>query len=129
MAKRKLSEKQWAAITILSQPKRAGMTYEEVAKEVGVAKSTIFEWKKLDEFNDALKDEVVRNTTDRLPEVFDSIIDNIVETGNAAAFRTLVQMHGMLTEKVEVASKGDTTDMDSMRAEIERIRNSTESDT
>lgn len=124
MAKRKLNEKQWAAITILSQPKRAGMTYEEVAQEVGVAKSTIFEWKKLDEFNDALKDEVVRNTTDRLPEVFDSIIDNIIDTGNAAAFRTLVQMHGMLTEKVEVASKGDTTDLSAMKAEIERIRQS-----
>ncbi|CAM3638942.1 phBC6A51 family helix-turn-helix protein [Mesobacillus zeae] len=129
MAKRILNEKQWAAITILSQPKRAGMTYEEVAKEVGVAKSTLFEWKKLDEFNDAIKNAVVRNTTDRLPDMFDSMIDNIIETGNAAAFRTVVQLHGMLTEKVEVASKGDAADIDSMRAEIERIRGGERSDT
>lgn len=124
MAKRKLNEKQWAAVTILSQPKRAGLTYEQVAKEVGVAKSTLFEWKKQDEFNDAIKDEVVRNTTDRLPEVFDSIIDNIIETGNAAAFRTVVQLHGMLTEKVEVDGKVDTADLAAMRAEIARIRES-----
>jgi len=42
----KLNERQIAAITILAQPKRGGMTYDQVAEAVGVAKSTIFEWKK-----------------------------------------------------------------------------------
>ncbi|MDQ0270737.1 phBC6A51 family helix-turn-helix protein [Cytobacillus purgationiresistens] len=128
MAKQ-LSEKQIAAIEYLSVPKRGGLTYEQIAKEVGIAKSTLFEWKKQDEFNDALKKEVVRKTTDRLPEMFDSMLDNIIETGNAAAFRTILQMHGMLTEKVEVDNKnGSQTDIDSMKAQIEAMRQRRQSD-
>lgn len=124
----RMNEKQIAAIAIMSQPNKGGLTYDEIAKEVGVARSTIFEWKKQDDFYNALKSEIVRNTGDRLPEVFSSMIDNIVETGNAAAFRTLVQMHGLLTEKVEVNTKGNGDNVDAMKAEIERMRNGGKSD-
>lgn len=129
MSSRRLSEKQIAAIEILSRPKRGGMTYEQIAKEVGVAKSTLFEWRKQDYFNEALKKEIVRKTQDRLPEVFDSIIDNIIETGNAAAFRTLLQAHGMLTDKVEVNHNNpDATKVDDIKAEIERLKQRKKSD-
>lgn len=129
MSSRRLSEKQIAAIEILSRPKRGGMTYEQIAKEVGVAKSTLFEWRKQDYFNEALKKEIVRKTQDRLPEVFDSIIDNIIETGNAAAFRTLLQAHGMLTDKVEVNHNNpDSTKIDDIKAEIERLKQRKKSD-
>lgn len=124
----RMNEKQIAAIAIMSQPNKGGMTYDEIAKEVGVARSTIFEWKKQDDFYNALKSEIVRNTGDRLPEVFSSMIDNIVETGNAAAFRTLVQMHGLLTEKVELNTKASGDNVDAMKAEIERMRNGGKSD-
>lgn len=120
---KKLNEKQIAAIAILSQPKRGGLTYEQIAEEVGVARSTLFEWKKNDDFHNALKAEIVRTTSDRLPEVFSSMIENIIETGNAAAFRTLVQLHGLLTEKVEVNGNESKTDMSDIKAEIERLRN------
>lgn len=129
MSSRRLSEKQIAAIEILSRPKRGGMTYEQIAKDVGVAKSTLFEWKKQDYFNEALKKEIVRKTQDRLPEVFDSIIDNIIETGNAAAFRTLLQANGMLTDKVEVNQNNpDSTKIDDIKAEIERLKQHRKSD-
>jgi AcrR family transcriptional regulator len=129
LSSRRLSEKQIAAIEILSRPNRGGMTYDQIAKEVGVARSTLFEWKKQDYFNEALKKEIVRKTQDRLPEVFDSIIDNIIETGNAAAFRTLLQTHGMLTDKVEVnQNTSDTTKIDDIKAEIERLKQRKKSD-
>lgn len=129
MSSRRLSEKQIAAIEILSRPNRGGMTYDQIAKEVGVARSTLFEWKKQDYFNEALKKEIVRKTQDRLPEVFDSIIDNIIETGNAAAFRTLLQTHGMLTDKVEVnQNNADSTKIDDIKAEIERLKQRKKSD-
>lgn len=124
----KLNEKQIAAIAILAQPKRGGLTYEQVAEEVGIARSTLFEWKKQDVFHNALKAEIVRNTADRLPEVFSSMVDNIIDTGNAAAFRTLVQMHGLLTDKIEIDAKGNGADVDAMKAEIERMRNVRQSD-
>ncbi|QUG41322.1 hypothetical protein KD050_18915 [Psychrobacillus sp. INOP01] len=122
----RLNEKQIAAIAILAQPKRT-MTYEQIAEQVGVAKSTLFEWKKLDHFDKALNKEIVRVTKDRLPDVFDSIIDNIKQTGNAAAFRTLIQAHGMLTDKIEIESKQNpATDMEQMMREIEQYQRETE---
>jgi uncharacterized protein YjcR len=121
MAK-KLSEQQIAAITILSQPKRAGLTYKQVAEKVGVSEQSIHNWRKLDVFNDELKREIVRNTLDRLPDIMQSIPDHIINDGNAALFRTLLQAHGLLTDRVEVTAKDGQTDVDSIKAEIERLK-------
>jgi transcriptional regulator with XRE-family HTH domain len=122
MSKR-LSEKQYAAVALLSQPKRAGLTYEEVAEKVGIARSTLQEWRKDEAFNDEIKRQVMRNTLDTLPEVMASISEHIINDGNAAMFRTLLQAHGMLTDKVEVENKNaGSTDVDAMKAEIERMR-------
>ena len=119
MAKKQLSEKQWAAIAILSQPKRAGMTYEQIAEQVGVHRDTLLRWRKDDTFNEALKKQIVANTIDRLPEIFDSIPDHIIKDGNAAMFRTLLQAHGLLTDKVEVESKNEgTIDIDAIRERL-----------
>lgn len=122
MAKR-LNEKQIAAIAIMALPKRGGLTYEQIAEQVGVARSTIFEWKKDETFNEELKRQIVRNTIDDLPEIMASVKGHIVDTGNAAMLRTLLQAHGMLTEKVEVENKGDgAADVSDIKAEIERLK-------
>lgn len=115
----KLSDKQYAAIAYLSLPKRGGLTYEEVAAEVGVDVKTLREWRKKDAFNDELKREIVRVTLDRLPDIMASIPDHVINDGNAALFRTLLQAHGMLTDKVEVESKGTgAVDVDAIRARM-----------
>lgn len=118
----KLSDKQQAAIAILAQPKRGGLTYEQVAEQVGVHRDTLLIWRKQDDFNDELKREIMRSTLDRLPEVMASIPDHIINDGNAAMFRTLLQAQGLLTEKVEVQSQNKTDDIDAIKAEIERMR-------
>jgi len=126
---RKLNEKQIAAITLLSLPKRGGLTYEEIAEKVGIARSTLQEWRKDDKFNEELKRQIVRNTLDDLPEIMSSIPKHIINDGNAALFRTLLQAHGMLTDKVEVETKGNSnTDVDTMKAEIERMRKARSTD-
>ncbi|MDF1510866.1 phBC6A51 family helix-turn-helix protein [Robertmurraya sp. DFI.2.37] len=118
-----LNEKQYAAIAILAQPNRGGLKYDEVAERVGVSRQTLYEWRKDDAFNDELKRQIMRNTLDRLPDVMASIPDHIINDGNAAMFRTLLQAHGMLTDKVEVEAKGgQATDVSQMKAEIERMR-------
>lgn len=118
-----LNEKQYAAIAILAQPNRGGLKYDEVAERVGVSRQTLYEWRKDDAFNDELKRQIMRNTLDRLPDVMASIPDHIINDGNAAMFRTLLQAHGMLTDKVEVESKGgQVADVSQMKAEIERMK-------
>lgn len=122
MSKRRLNEKQIAAITLLALPKRGGMTYKQIAEEVGVTEQTLHNWRKLDYFNEELKKQVLRNTIDKLPDIFDSVPEHIIKDGNAAMFRTLLQSLGMLTEKVEVENKTSEADVDSIKAEIERLR-------
>lgn len=119
----KLNEKQYAAIAILALPRRGDMTYEQVADTVGCDRKTLLEWRKRDDFNDELKKQIVRNTLDRLPDIMASIPEHIIEDGNAALFRTLLQAHGMLTERHEVTSKDTGADVDAMKAQIERMRN------
>ncbi|WP_298833748.1 phBC6A51 family helix-turn-helix protein [uncultured Planococcus sp.] len=121
MAKR-LSELQIAAIELLSRPKRDGKTFKQIAEEVGVVEKTIHLWRKDDRFNDELKREIVRKTLDRLPEIMESIPDHIINDGNAALFRTLLQAHSLLTDKVEVETKGDSVDIATIKAQIERMR-------
>ena len=123
MTKKRLNEKQIAAIEYLSLPKRGGMEYGEIAEAVGVDRATLYRWRRDDFFNDELKRQIVRNTLDRLPDVMESIPDHIINDGNAAMFRTLLQAHSLLTDKVEVTAKdsGDK-DVDAIKADIARIR-------
>jgi transcriptional regulator with XRE-family HTH domain len=128
MAK-KLSELQIAAIEFLAVPKRGGLTYAEIAEKVGVDERTILRWRNDDTFHNALTRKIIRNTSDRLPEVLASVPDHIINDGNAAMLRTLLQAHGLLTDKVEVETKGDSaSDLDAMKAEIERFRKRKESE-
>jgi len=118
----KLNDKQYAAIAILSQPKRGGLTYEQVAERVGVERTTLYHWRKDDLFNDELKRQIMRDTIDRLPEVMAAVPDLIINEGNAAMFRTLLQAQGLLTEKVEMTTQSGTEDIDAMKAKLEALR-------
>ncbi|WP_232696165.1 phBC6A51 family helix-turn-helix protein [Brevibacillus daliensis] len=107
MAKR-LSAEQYLAIGYLAQPKRAGMTMEEVANECGVARKTIYEWKKLPHFDAELKRQIQLSVSDRVPDVIDAMVRTSVSEGNAAAAKLILQVAGMLTDKVEVETKSAT---------------------
>ena len=122
MAKRKLNELQLQAIALLAQPQRGGMTYEEIAKKVGVSRQTLYEWRNMDEFNEELKKQVLRNSVEYLPDMYAAVPRHVIEEGNAALFRTFLQSLGMLTEKVEVNTPDEKVDIDSIKAEIERLR-------
>ncbi|MCC2250379.1 helix-turn-helix domain-containing protein [Virgibacillus sp. AGTR] len=120
---KKLTDKQIAAIAIISQPKRAGMTYEQIADEVGVTPRTLYTWRNEERFNKALKNKIMNDTIDRLPEVMASVPDHIIDQGNAAMLRTLLQAHGLLTEKHEVTSaNNDSRDIDEMKAELAEFK-------
>ena len=121
----KLNEKQIAAIEYMALPKRGGLTYVQIAEKVGVSEQTIHRWKNDDTFYNALSRTIVRNTQDRLPELFDAAIDGVITEKNAALFRTLIQAHGLLTEKVEDVTKGsgDVTAED-MKAQLAKFKKS-----
>lgn len=115
----KLSPEQYAAIAILAQPKRGGLTYDQVAEEVGVSRQSLYNWRNDDKFNDELKRQIMRNTIDRLPEVMEAVPDIIINEGNAAMLRTLLQAQGLLTEKVELEQRNTgEVDIEAIRAKL-----------
>lgn len=123
MAKRRLSEKQIAAIEYLSLPKRGGMTYAEVAELVGVTERQLYNWRQDEDFMDAVVKRTIRKAAEYLPDIMASVPKHIIEDGNAAMLRTYMQSIGALTDKIEIDSKDSSAeDVDKMRAEIERFR-------
>ena len=123
MAKKRLNEKQLAAVALLALPKRGGLTYEQIAERVGVSRQTLYEWRNQDEFNEEIKKQVLRNAVEHLPDMYAAVPRHVIEEGNAALFRTYLQSLGMLTEKVEVSeSREGDADIKSIKAEIDRIK-------
>lgn len=118
---RKLNPEQIKAITIMSRTN--GLTDEQIAEEVGVSRMTLYRWKQQDSFYNELKREITRKTIDRLPEVLESVPDHIIKDGNAAMLRTFLQMHGMLTDKVEVDAKDTLVDIEAIREKLREAAN------
>lgn len=123
MSKRRLNEKQIAAIEFLSLPQRGGMTYAQIAEQVGVSERQLYTWRQDDDFSDAVVKRTIRNAAEYLPDIMASVPKHIIEDGNAAMLRTYMQSIGALTEKLEIDSKDSATeDVDKMRAEIDKFR-------
>lgn len=128
MALKRLNTEHYIAIKWLSLPNKGGKTIAEIAKECGVSEQSIYNWKKDALFERELKKEIVRQTHDRLPELFESMVDNAIREGNAAMAKLIIQVNDMLTDKVEVTNNegGKTIDVDDIKARLERLRGGNE---
>lgn len=126
MTKKRLTPQQLQAIEYFKQPNNGGLTYDEIGEKVGVSRQTLHAWMNKDHFYDELKKQIVKNTAKRLPEVLESIPEQIIKSGNAAMLRTYLQMHGMLQENHVIENKGgnvDTaSDVESLKQDIERFK-------
>lgn len=118
MARKKLTEKQYAAIELLTQVPQT-LTYDEIAEHIGVGRRTLYNWRQDETFSDAMIAQVKRNAIADLPRVMASAPDIIIDDKNAAFFRTWLQSLGALTEKVEVEQTGgNNVDIDAIRARL-----------
>lgn len=123
MAKQ-LNAEQTVAIEWLSLPRKGGKTYEEIALICGVHFNTLANWRKDSTFDAELKRAIIRNNSDRLPELVESLAELAMKgDGNAAFAKLALQINGMLTDKVEVETKGDgAVDIDSLRERISALQ-------
>jgi|SRR6185312_13689025 len=124
MSKRKLNEKQHAAIALLTDIGTYTLTYEEIADRVGVTPNTLRRWRtENDDFINEVIAQTRRNAVGDLPRVMRAVPDIIVNSENAAMLRTWLQAIGALTERIEVDNKSSSSDdIDDMKAQIERFR-------
>ncbi|GGH85162.1 transposase-like protein [Pullulanibacillus pueri] len=123
---KKLDETQQRAIELLLERKIKRREYQDIADELGVHRNTLLSWRKDPLFQAEYKRAVVTNSHDRLDELVTAMLDNAISEGNAAMAKLVLQMNGMLTDKLEVENKGadntQTSDIDAMKAEIARMR-------
>ncbi|MEC0167869.1 phBC6A51 family helix-turn-helix protein [Paenibacillus graminis] len=118
-----LTPEQYIAIEWLSIPGKGGKTYEEIAEICGVHFNTLGNWRKDKAFDAELKRAIVRNNSAKLPEVVASMADWAIREGNAAAAKLVLQINGMLTDKLEVETKDSgSTDIAALTARIEALK-------
>ncbi|MCM3205625.1 MULTISPECIES: phBC6A51 family helix-turn-helix protein [Paenibacillus] len=118
MAKQ-LTAEQTLAIEWLSKPRKGGKTYEEIAEICGVHFNTLGKWRKDASFDAELKRAIIRNNSDRLPELVESLSDIAIRDGNAAMAKLALQVNGMLTDKVELETKDSgETDIEALKARL-----------
>lgn len=117
MALKRLETHHLIALNYLAQPKRAGLTMEQIATEAGVSRQALYDWMKDPLFERELKKQITRNVLDRIPAVTDAMAQAAIEDRNAAAAKLLLTMTEMLTEKIDV-TKTDVTTLD--REELDR---------
>lgn len=118
-----LSPDQYVAIEWLSQPRKGGKTYEEIAAICGVHFNTLGNWRKDKTFDTELKRAIVRNNSDRLPEMVASLTDIAIRDGNAAMAKLALQINGMLTDNVEVTTRTEEgTDVAALKERIAALQ-------
>lgn len=118
-----LNADQYVAIEWLSLPNKGGKSFEDIAQICGVHVNTIGNWRKDTAFDRELKRAIVRNNSDRLPELVASLTDIAIRDGNAAMAKLALQVNDMLTDRVEVETKeGAVTDVDALRQRIAALQ-------
>ncbi|WP_416293093.1 phBC6A51 family helix-turn-helix protein [Paenibacillus illinoisensis] len=121
---RALTAGQITAIQHLSLPKAERPSVDKIAAEVGVSRSTIYTWQKDPEFIAELKAQIVRNNVGDLPELVGALTRMAIDEKSAAMAKLALQVHGMLTDKVEVQTQTSpqTTDIAALKSRIEAVR-------
>ncbi|GAA0413120.1 phBC6A51 family helix-turn-helix protein [Paenibacillus motobuensis] len=119
----RLTADQLVAIEWLAKPKKGGKTYEEIAAMCGVTARTLENWRKKPEFDAEFRRAVKRVNDVRLPELVESLAEIAITDRNAAMAKLALQVGGILTDSVEVTTKGgDETDVEALRLRLEALK-------
>ena len=95
---RYLNENHYKAIELLLEGKKN----QEIADDLGVHRNSITNWLKEELFQAELRKAATRHSQHRLGELIDRMYSTAINEGSAAMAKLLLQMQGMLTDKVSV---------------------------
>ena len=105
------SEKQLIAIALLSQPNKAGFSFEEIAEQSGISVRQLHRWRKNPEFKQAIVEQSLENVKEVLPNVLKAH-QKQAERGNVKAIELFYKLFGLLVEKQEIEQSVTNKDKD-----------------
>lgn len=127
MADRKvLKPEQYKAIALMIYKDVNGLTNEDIAKEIGVNASTIYEWKKKDYFNrelirqaEEVQKSFLADTYTQLRMIINN--NNVKSATKLKAIELLLKNQGRLKDVQEVTQVTEDKNLDELLSELDNI--------
>lgn len=127
MAERKvLKPAQYKAIALMIYKDVNGLTNEDIAREIGVNASTIYEWKKKDYFNrellrqaEEVQKSFLADTYTQLRMIINN--NNVKSATKLKAIELLLRNQGRLKDVQEVTQVVEDKNLDELLSELDNI--------
>ena len=105
MSTKRFTGKQLKAIEMLARPDNE-LTLQEIAVELGINQTTLWRWRRKEDFQKAVTDLAYSCLKDELPNLFKSLADKAI-SGNVKAMELMLKYAGNYVEKIETKVSGD----------------------
>lgn len=105
MSAKRFTAKQLKAIEMLARPDNE-LTLQEIAVELGINQSTLWRWRRNEDFQKAVTELAYSCLKDELPRLFKSLADKAIG-GNVKAMELMLKYAGNYVEKIETRVSGD----------------------
>jgi hypothetical protein len=97
--------KQLKAIELLARPDNE-LDLQQIADELGINQSTLWRWRRNENFQKAVTELSYSCLKDELPKVFKSLANKAIG-GNVKAMELMLKYAGNYVEKIETKVSGD----------------------